>query len=135
MNALAVAALMQTYKILFYNKSKFEMKTIHTFFLIILITLVSGCMESSREAPTELSSKYGDTVVLYATSWCGYCEKTRNLLKENNIDYVELDIEESNEAKLEFDRLEGNGIPLVLIKGKVVEGYAPKTVLKLVNAK
>ncbi len=111
------------------------MKTIHTLFLVILITLISGCLESSREAPAELSSKYGDAVVLYATSWCGYCEKTRKLLKENNIDYIELDIEASSEAKQEFDSLDGNGIPLVLIKGRVIEGYAPKAVLKLVNTK
>ncbi len=109
------------------------MKAIRFLFLFISIGVVTGCFESSRAAPTELADKYTDSVVLYSTSWCGYCAKTRELFTSRNIKYIELDIEASSTAKLEFDKLGGRGIPLVLVKGRVVEGYAPNAVLELLK--
>lgn len=70
---------------------------------------------------------------MYATSWCGYCRKMREFFEENNIEYTEYDIEASDLGKQEFDALNGKGIPLVLINGRVVEGYAPKAVLDLIG--
>lgn len=107
------------------------MKLLQSGVLLLIIGLLSGCLESSRQAPADIASKYADNAILYSTSWCGYCEKTRKLMDKNNIDYVEFDIEHSKEAKAEFDQLGGRGIPLVLIDGRVVEGYAPKAVLEL----
>ena len=100
----------------------------------LLLTL-SACFETSRQAPANIADKYRGKVVLYATSWCGYCEKTRDLFEQRNIQYIELDIESSLEGKTEFDQLGAKGIPLVLIKGRVVEGYAPNAVLNLYHEK
>jgi len=100
---------------------------------LVLSFALSGCLESSRQVPKEIADKYEGKVVLYATQWCGYCEKTRKLFDQRNIEYIELDIEKSIEGQLEFDELGGSGIPLVVIKGRVVEGYAPKAVLNLYN--
>lgn len=102
------------------------------FSLIFLITL-TGCLESSREAPSSLAKKYGDNVVLYATHWCGYCQKKRDFLSQHNIKYTEYDIEASQDGLQEFEALGGKGIPLVLVKGRVVEGYAPNAILKVLN--
>ena len=107
------------------------MKKIRYGILLLIFSLMTGCLESSREAPLSLADKYKDKVVLYSASWCEYCRKTRKLFENNYIDYIEIDIETSNEGKREFDELEGKGIPLVLIKGRVVDGYAPKAYLKL----
>lgn len=107
------------------------MKSIRYIFLVSVISLLMACIESSSEAPAELVQKYGDTVVLYATSWCGYCEKTRKILDRNNIKYLEHDIESSNVGRFEFEKLGAKGIPVVLINGRVVEGFAPKAVLQL----
>lgn len=68
-------------------------------------------------------------VTLYATEWCGYCEKTRRLLKANNISYVEYDIEKSEWARREHKRLGGRGVPLIKINGKVIHGYNEKAIL------
>lgn len=107
------------------------MKMVRYSFLFLIICILTGCLKTSREAPTEIADKYGDIAVLYGTNWCGYCEKTRELFKRNNIEYIDYDIETSREGKFEFDKLGGKGIPLVLIKGRLVEGYVPKTVLEL----
>lgn len=109
------------------------MKVVLNGVLFFCIFWVSGCLESSREAPREMAEKYEGQVVLYSTSWCGYCRKMREFLEQNHIDYVEFDIEVSEDANTEFKRLGGNGIPLVLVKGRVVNGYAPKAVLELIR--
>ena len=109
------------------------MNALRYLIVFISIAVFTGCLESSRAAPAELAEKYGSKVVLYATSWCGYCEKTRKLFKQYNIQYLEYDIENSIEGKREFDQLGAKGIPLVLINGRVVEGYAPKAVLELLK--
>lgn len=68
-------------------------------------------------------------VVLYSTSWCGYCAKTRAYFAENQIPYTDLDIEQSEIAHSEFKRLGGVGVPLVVVNnGRPIRGYDPKAI-------
>ena len=67
-----------------------------------------------------------DNVILYATTWCGYCKKTRAFLAKNNIDYIEYDIENSEEGRKQHKALGGNGVPVLDIKGSVIHGYSVK---------
>ncbi len=67
-----------------------------------------------------------DNVVLYATSWCGYCKKTRAFLAENDIQYTEYDVENSEEGRQQFEALGGNGVPVLDIRGTVVHGFSIK---------
>lgn len=62
-------------------------------------------------------------VVLYGTSWCGYCAKARAYFKQNKIDFVDLDIEKSPEALKAHTELGGGGVPLVLIGNRKIQGY------------
>lgn len=62
-------------------------------------------------------------VVLYGTSWCGYCAKTRAYFKENKIEFVDLDIEKSPDAKKAHAELGGGGVPVVLIGNRKITGY------------
>ncbi len=55
-------------------------------------------------------------VVLYSTSWCGYCKKARAYLDRNNIAYIEKDIEKDRAAKRDYDAMGGRGIPF-LVRG------------------
>ena len=84
--------------------------------------------------PPDFSAQHPEGVVLYATDWCGYCKKAREFFKQNNIAFVEYDIEKSAEGKAQYDQLRGSGIPLVVIRGEVLRGYDPnemKALLKL----
>jgi glutaredoxin len=70
-------------------------------------------------------------VVMYATSWCGYCAKTRQFLRARGIPFVERDIEGSAEARREYQALNGRGVPLLVIRGTmIVYGYSPKEILR-----
>jgi len=64
-------------------------------------------------------------VVLYGTAWCGYCAKTREYFKTHQIDFVDLDIEKSPEARKAHAELGGGGVPVVLIGNRKIQGYNP----------
>jgi mycoredoxin len=38
------------------------------------------------------------TVVMYSTTWCGDCRAARSFLEQNNIEYEEVHLEDSDEA-------------------------------------
>ena len=54
-------------------------------------------------------------VVMYGTSWCGYCAKARSEFADNSIDYVEWDVEKNTDAATRFKQLGGNGYPLIYV--------------------
>jgi glutaredoxin len=63
-------------------------------------------------------------VIMYATSWCGYCKKARNYFEKNRVRYVEYDIEKNPRAKEEFDRLGGKGVPLIVVGRTKMRGFS-----------
>ena len=81
--------------------------------------------------PPQFVQDHFGKVVLYATTWCGYCQKTRDLLNSKGIDYLEYDIEKSSIGKREYDQLNGSGVPLLLIDGEVVRGFNKQKILQL----
>lgn len=98
-------------------------------FLIIVGLFIGlsqlGVLRDLIDPPRDFSSLEPDSVVLYSTSWCGYCAKTRQFFERNNINYVEYDVEKSAAAKRQYDYLGGKGVPLVLVGQKLVQGYNP----------
>jgi len=57
-----------------------------------------------------------------ATDWCGYCKATREFFAANGIRYTEHDIEKSSSALAEHRKLGGNGVPLIVVGGELVNG-------------
>ena len=68
-----------------------------------------------------------EQVEMFATSWCGYCRKAREFFQSRGIPFVEYDIEADAAAaqrKREIDTYPG--VPLVVINGKLIHGFAPQ---------
>ena len=70
-----------------------------------------------------------DGVVLYATSWCQYCEKTRQFFREHDIPYIEYDIERSEQGLRQYEALGVRGVPVVNMYGTIIRGYSPDRML------
>jgi mycoredoxin len=51
--------------------------------------------------PTEQHSG----IVMYSTTWCGDCRRSKRWLNENNIPYTEIDIEEDAQAAAYVDQV------------------------------
>ncbi|SMF12962.1 Glutaredoxin [Alteromonadaceae bacterium Bs31] len=103
--------------------------------LVLLFTAVQFRDDISNllNPPPDLSSFRGE-VVLYSTTWCGYCKKARSLLQNSGVSFIEKDIEKSDSAAAEFQQLGGRGVPLVTINGAVLKGYDRSRILDLITA-
>ena len=66
------------------------------------------------------------SVVMYSTSWCGYCKKAAAHFHRNKIPFTEHDIEKSEQAALEYRKLKGRGVPVILIGKRRMNGFNAK---------
>ena len=71
------------------------------------------------------------TVIMYSTSWCGYCKKARKHFERNKIHYQEYDIERSKKAALDYKKLNGRGVPVILIGKRRMNGFSSNTFDKI----
>ena len=83
--------------------------------------------------PVDYSAAHDVDVLMYGTSWCGYCAKARKLLDDHDITYFEYDIESSREGLSQYKDLGGRGVPVFQIGGEVLKGYNPARILQLVG--
>lgn len=63
-------------------------------------------------------------VVMYATSWCPYCQQARNYFREQGIPYVEHDIEKDAEAERTYKAFGGKGIPVIFVGQRRMNGFS-----------
>ena len=62
-------------------------------------------------------------VTIYTTDWCGYCKKAKAHMHARGIAYTEHDIEKDQVSYEEFKRRGGNGVPLIVVRDKVMRGF------------
>lgn len=82
--------------------------------------------------PPDYAAIHEVDVIMYGTSWCGYCAKARKLLDELDVTYYEYDVENSPEGHKQYIDLGGRGVPVLQINGTVVRGYYPSKIKQLV---
>jgi mycoredoxin len=97
---------------------------------IWLVALAAVFALQHREAiqnwlqpPAPIVVPTGFQAVLYATEWCSYCERTRKFFNERHISFREYDIEKSAEGEAQYEKLGGNGVPVIVINDKVIHGF------------
>jgi glutaredoxin-like YruB-family protein len=74
-------------------------------------------------------------VKIYTTSTCPWCKKTKAFLKENKVEYKEIDVSNNKEASKEMiEKSRQMSVPVIDIDGTVLVGFDEeklKKVLKL----
>jgi len=74
-------------------------------------------------------------VKIYSTPTCPWCNKTKEWLKENNIEFKSIDVSVDEKAAEEMVEKSGQrGVPVIDIDGTIITGYdvsAMKEALKL----
>lgn len=83
--------------------------------------------------PLNSSGLTQESVILYSTSWCPYCQKTREFLRQANIPFSEKDIEKSTQAAAEHRALGGVGIPLLKINDRVIDGFDTQAIREAIE--
>jgi len=97
------------------------------FGLLFSSTVLAGTLSitgpSSYSPKTQKAST--PSVELYATSWCGYCQKARLFFRKKGIKFIEYDIEKDKKAAYRKQQLDsGRGVPFAVINGQKISGYS-----------
>jgi glutaredoxin len=100
--------------------------------------------DSKREARKQVSRQaaaagieraFDHEVVVYTTSWCGWCRKTLAFLDKQGVSYDNRDIEADDDYRDELiEKTGATTIPVVEIDGEIIRGYDPKRMAELLSS-
>ena len=63
-------------------------------------------------------------VIVYSTPSCPYCHSAKDFLKQNKIEYEDVDVSKDNEKAQEMIEKSGQmGVPVLDINGKIIVGF------------
>ena len=64
------------------------------------------------------------TVKIYSTPTCPYCKLTKDYLKEQGIDFSDIDVAADSAAANEMVKISGQmGVPVIDIDGQIIVGW------------
>ena len=70
-------------------------------------------------------------IKVYSTSTCPYCHKAKDFLKENNIQFEDIDVGIAPEAGKEMmDKSGQMGVPVIDIDGEIIVGFDKSAIQK-----
>lgn len=65
----------------------------------------------------------GTRVVMYSTTWCGYCKKARRYFESHAIPFTEYDVERDAAARRAYQKLGARGVPVILVGKRRMNGF------------
>jgi len=75
-----------------------------------------------------------NSITVYVTSTCPYCVMLTNFLKEKNIPFNEVNVENHPEEMAKVVASTGQmGVPQTEVNGKWVIGFDPETIMSAIN--
>jgi glutaredoxin-like YruB-family protein len=75
-------------------------------------------------------------IKVYSTPTCPYCVTLKKFLKENGIEFKDIDVsQDEKELKEMIDKSGQMGVPVVDVDGQIVIGFDRDKILELLNIK
>lgn len=63
-------------------------------------------------------------VIVYSTSWCGFCHQLKSWLKEQDVEFKEIDIEaDQNAAREVVEATKQMGVPVTKVGETYIVGF------------
>lgn len=72
-------------------------------------------------------------IQVFTAKWCSACNNVKKFLKEQNIEFNEVDIDTDSTAIEFLSTLKLKSIPVTYFNGNYVVGYDPKKILELIK--
>ena len=70
-------------------------------------------------------------IKVYTTDSCPWCDKAKNYLKSQNLEYTELNVQDDMEAREEMIKKSRQmGVPVLDIDGNIIIGFDKPAILK-----
>ena len=75
-------------------------------------------------------------VIVFSTNTCPYCHMVKDYLKENNIEFEDINLSENPERANEMIEKSGQqGVPVILVDEDVVVGFDREKLKELLDLK
>ncbi|MBI2564930.1 glutathione S-transferase N-terminal domain-containing protein [Candidatus Woesearchaeota archaeon] len=75
-------------------------------------------------------------VRIYSTPTCSYCKAAKEFLKENKIEYEDIDVSKNQTAAQEMIEKSGQmGVPVLDIEGTIIVGFDRDAIKKALKIK
>jgi glutaredoxin 3 len=93
-------------------------------------------LEEIREKKKrELQEKGTRKVTVYSTPTCPYCTMVKTFLREQSIEFEDVDVSRDRQKAIYMVRKSGqSGVPVTEVNGRMVVGFRPEEILKAMNA-
>lgn len=73
-------------------------------------------------------------IKIYTTPICSYCFSLKNFLKENNIEFEEIDLSKDEEKQKEIIKRTGQTVvPIIEIDNELIVGFDKEKISKLLR--
>jgi glutaredoxin 3 len=101
-----------------------------------VIELTDTELEEIREKKkTEMDKSASKKVTVYSTPTCPYCTMVKTFLKEQNIDFDDVDVSKDRQRAIDMVKKSGqSGVPVTEVNGRMVVGFRPDAILKAMNS-
>jgi len=103
------------------------------FFALVVIVSQNWWRVAIAVDPIDSSHLQDDSIIVYTTAWCPYCTKLRKFLVRANIPFIEYDVEQSESAFREYERISGKGVPVTTIGDRIIQGYNKEALLNAIE--
>lgn len=75
-----------------------------------------------------------EKVTIYSTPSCHFCHMAKDFFKEKNVEFVDFNVAEDHEKRKEMIAKSGQmGVPVILIKDKVIVGFNKPKIIELLG--
>ena len=100
--------------------------------LTLLALSLAGCavpaVRDTQMNPPQAAASSPDQpkIVLYSTSWCPHCKEAKEYFKQNNIVYINRDVEEDSDAMEALtETYKSRAVPVIVIGNdeKILKGF------------
>jgi len=73
-------------------------------------------------------------VKVYSTTTCPYCDLAKDFLKENNIEFEDINVQENQEAANEMvEKSHQTAVPVIDIDGEIIIGFDKEKIKKALH--
>lgn len=62
-------------------------------------------------------------VKIYTSKTCTYCNQAKEFMKENNIEFEELDVGSNPDARNQLISMGYRGVPVIVVDGEEIQGF------------
>lgn len=73
-------------------------------------------------------------VKIYSTPTCPYCIRAKQFLKDNNVEFENIDVSSDQQKAEEMVKISGQmGVPVLDIEGEIIVGFDKEAIKKVLG--